>query len=147
MLYRKIIDDNIYKQWELGQVIVIRLVIDFRELVMVKLKWGTGKWVVMWGKRFADCWVLWTLCVLVYFCCCSEGACVSNCKRLGLVSWWFVWGGCGNVVTHWWRRGEEGEDGVRVNGMGQKEYLGRRKIDCSTGEWGRVKRMRITIRE
>jgi hypothetical protein len=29
----------------------------------------------------------------------------------------------------------------------QKEYLGGRTIDCSTGEGGRVQKMRIGIRE
>jgi hypothetical protein len=39
----KPLDGNIYKQWELGQVMVIKLVIDFGELVKVVLKrWGEG---------------------------------------------------------------------------------------------------------
>jgi hypothetical protein len=45
-IYRKSFDDNIYKQWELGWVMIIRLVIDLWELVKVALKGGVGKgWV------------------------------------------------------------------------------------------------------
>jgi hypothetical protein len=41
-LYRKSLDGNIYKQWNLGGLMVIRLVIDFGELVKVALKMGEG---------------------------------------------------------------------------------------------------------
>jgi hypothetical protein len=43
ILNKKHFDDNIYKQWELGQVMVIMLVIDFGELVKVVLKEGWEK--------------------------------------------------------------------------------------------------------
>jgi hypothetical protein len=39
------------------------------------------------------------------------------------------------------------EDGGRLNEKGQKEYLGGRTMDCGTGEGGKVKRVRIGIRE
>jgi hypothetical protein len=47
---RKPLDDNIYKQSELGRVMVIRLVIDLGELVKVALNVGMGKGVGGWGK-------------------------------------------------------------------------------------------------
>jgi hypothetical protein len=37
--------------------------------------------------------------------------------------------------------------GGRVDENGQEEYLGGRAIDCSTGEGGKVERVRIGIRE
>jgi hypothetical protein len=40
ILYRKPLDDNIYKHLQLGWVMVIRLVIDFEKLVQVALKKG-----------------------------------------------------------------------------------------------------------
>jgi hypothetical protein len=43
--------------------------------------------------------------------------------------------------------GGGGEDRERVEEKGQKEQLGGRTLDCSTREGGRVKRMRIGIRE
>jgi hypothetical protein len=43
------------------------------------------------------------------------------------------------VVTGWRRRGRGDEDGDRVDGKRQKEQLGRRRVDCSIGEGGRVK--------
>jgi hypothetical protein len=48
ILNRKPFDDNIYKQWELGQGMVIRLVIDLEELVKVVLKQS--------GKRCGWVW-------------------------------------------------------------------------------------------
>jgi hypothetical protein len=43
ILYRKALDNNIFKQWELGWEMVISLVIDF---------WGIGKGgTKMGGKR------------------------------------------------------------------------------------------------
>jgi hypothetical protein len=38
----KPLDDNIYKQWELGQMMVVRLVIDIGELLKLVLKSGVG---------------------------------------------------------------------------------------------------------
>jgi hypothetical protein len=40
---------------------VIRLVIDFGELVKVGLK--RGRWEKVWVKRYGGYWVLWPLCV------------------------------------------------------------------------------------
>jgi hypothetical protein len=40
VFYRKPLDDNMYKQSKLGGVMVIRLVIDYGELVKVALKRG-----------------------------------------------------------------------------------------------------------
>jgi hypothetical protein len=58
-LYRKPFNDNIYKQWELGQVMVLRLVTDFGELVKVALKSGVvGKGVCQLGKRYGGFCVL-----------------------------------------------------------------------------------------
>jgi hypothetical protein len=61
-------------------VMVIRLVIDFGELVKVVLKRRGGK-RGGWGKRYGGCWVLWPLCELG---CISvivvEGACVRDCR-------------------------------------------------------------------
>jgi hypothetical protein len=51
-LNRKSLDDNIYKQWQLGRVMVIRLHIDFGKLEKVALKGVIGKGVGCWGKRF-----------------------------------------------------------------------------------------------
>jgi hypothetical protein len=81
MLYIKPFGDNVYKQWELGQVMVIRLVTDFGGLVKVALKGGAGKRVGGGGRGmeaagFPGPWV--------YFCCCSGGACVRDCRNLGL---------------------------------------------------------------
>jgi hypothetical protein len=64
---------------------VIRLVIDFGELVKVLLrKGGVGKVVGRW-LRGGGCWVLWPLCVFacIYFVV-VEDACVRDCRRLGL---------------------------------------------------------------
>jgi hypothetical protein len=58
---------------------VIRLVIDFGELVKVVLKREYK------GKRCGDCWVLWPLCVFEYISVVVvEGACVRDCRGLGL---------------------------------------------------------------
>jgi hypothetical protein len=61
---------------------VIKLVIDFGELVKAALK-GTGKGV---GQEVWGCWVLWPLCV---FECISvvvtEGVWVRDCRALGCV--------------------------------------------------------------
>jgi hypothetical protein len=35
----------------------------------------------------------------------------------------------------------------KVDEKGQKEYLGRRTMDCIIGEGGKVKRVRIRIKE
>jgi hypothetical protein len=40
-----------------------------------------------------------------------------------------------------------GEDGGRVNEKGQKEYLGGKTMDCSAGEEGKLKGVRIEIRK
>jgi hypothetical protein len=42
----------------------------------------------------------------------------------------------GSVVTVWGRIEEGGKDGESVDEKGQKEWLGRRTMDCSTGEGG-----------
>jgi hypothetical protein len=36
--------------------------------------------------------------------------------------------------------------GGRVDKKGQQEYLGRRTMDCSTGEGGRVKEVRVGMK-
>jgi hypothetical protein len=55
------------------------------KLVRVVLKGETGSWVGEWGKQYGGCRVLWPLCVLG---CISvlivEGACVRDCRALGL---------------------------------------------------------------
>jgi hypothetical protein len=58
ILYRKLFGDNIYKQWEFGMVMVIRLGTDFGKLIKVTLK-GGQKRVGGWGIRYVDCCVLW----------------------------------------------------------------------------------------
>jgi hypothetical protein len=49
------------------------------------IKMGDRKRRSGWEKRYVGCWVLWPLCVLG---CIStavmEGACVRNCRGLGL---------------------------------------------------------------
>jgi hypothetical protein len=84
-----------------------------------------------------------------------EGACVRDCKGLGLckvgiVGWSvsdeFV-GGRGSLVTGWRRMGGECEGcGKRVGEKGQSKLLGREGMDFSTGEGGRVKGMRVRMR-
>jgi hypothetical protein len=54
-LYRKPFNDNIYKQWEFVGVMVIRVVIDFQELIKMALKRGSLKGVGGWRKRNGDC--------------------------------------------------------------------------------------------
>jgi hypothetical protein len=66
-----------------GRVMVIRLVVNFGELVKVALKKGGKKgWM---GKRYGGSWGLWPLFV---FECISfvvvDGACVKDCRGLGL---------------------------------------------------------------
>jgi hypothetical protein len=51
----------------------------------------------------------------------------------------------GRVVTG--GGGWEVKSGERVDEKGQKEYLGARAMDCSTGGGGKVKRTRIGIIE
>jgi hypothetical protein len=47
-----------------GGVMVIKLIMDYGELVSVALKeGGMGKRVVGWVESYEDCWVLWPLCV------------------------------------------------------------------------------------
>jgi hypothetical protein len=53
----------------------------------------------------------------------------------------------GSMVTGWWRIGGRGEDGERVDEKGQKEQLGGRTMDCSTGKGGKVKGVRLGIRK
>jgi hypothetical protein len=56
-------------------------------------------------------------------------------------------GGRGSLVTGGARIGGEGEGwGNRVGEKGQNELLGRGAMDFSTGEGGRVKRMRMGMR-
>jgi hypothetical protein len=68
-------------------VMVIRLVIDYGELVRVTLKkgWVVGIRMVGWVESYRCCWGLWPVCV---FRCVSvavmEGVCVRDCRRLGL---------------------------------------------------------------
>jgi hypothetical protein len=64
---------------------VIRLVIDFWELVKVALKAGRGgKMIGEWGKMCGGFWVLWLLCVFGFiFVVVVEGACVRECRDLG----------------------------------------------------------------
>jgi hypothetical protein len=62
---------------------VISLVTDFGELVKMVLKRGGGKsgeWV---GKELWGLLGLWPLCVFGYIFV-VEGACVRDCRRLGL---------------------------------------------------------------
>jgi hypothetical protein len=40
-----------------------------------------------------------------------------------------------------------GNDGYRVDGKGQKEYLGGRTMDCSTRKGGKVKGVLIGVRK
>jgi hypothetical protein len=69
-----------YKQSELGRVLVIRVVIDFEELVKVALKRGHRKRGGQ-GKRYVSYWVLWPLCVFGYTSVVAlEGACVKDCR-------------------------------------------------------------------
>jgi hypothetical protein len=64
----------------LGEIMVIRLVTDYGELVKLALKKGVGGWV----KRYGGCWVVWPLCV---FGCISvvivEGVFVRDCRGWG----------------------------------------------------------------
>jgi hypothetical protein len=65
---------------------VIKLVIDYAELVKVALKEsGVRKGVGGWVKRYGCCCILWPLCV---FGCISivvmEGVCIRDCRVLGL---------------------------------------------------------------
>jgi hypothetical protein len=50
------------------------------------------------------------------------------------------------VVTGWGRIGGEGETGERVDKKGQKESLGGRRMDCSTGEGGNMKGVGIGMK-
>jgi hypothetical protein len=67
-----------------GWVMVISLVIESGKLVSVALK-GCGKrggWV---GEEAWGCWVLCPLCMFGYISVIVvEGACIRNCRRLGL---------------------------------------------------------------
>jgi hypothetical protein len=60
LLYRKLLGDNIYKQWELGGVTVIRLDIDIWEIEGGR-KRRNGKRGGWMQKRYGGCWVLWPL--------------------------------------------------------------------------------------
>jgi hypothetical protein len=78
--------DNIYKQWELGAVMVIRLVIDFGGIDKGGIKKEGGKrggWVgeEVWGLLGFVALV----CVWVYFCCCSEGYLHQGLQGAGIV--------------------------------------------------------------
>jgi hypothetical protein len=55
---RKPLDDNIYKQSELGRVMVIRLVIDLGELVKVALK-KAGRQEKWWVGELRGMGVAW----------------------------------------------------------------------------------------
>jgi hypothetical protein len=69
MIYKKTLDDNIYKEW-------IRLIIDFGELVKVVLKkqeiWGLLGFVAL-------------VYVWVYFCCCIGGCLCQDLQESGVV--------------------------------------------------------------
>jgi hypothetical protein len=85
ILYRNPLGDNIYKQWELVRVMVIRLFIYFGEFVKVVLKrevWEKG-WVG--GRSVMGCWVLWPLCVFGCIFVVVEGVCVRDCRGWGCV--------------------------------------------------------------
>jgi hypothetical protein len=79
MIYKKTLDDNIYKEW-------IRLIIDFGELVKVVLKKGSGTrggWVreEIWGLLgFVALVYVW-----VYFCCCIGGCLCQDLQESGVV--------------------------------------------------------------
>jgi hypothetical protein len=71
ILYRKSLDDYIYKQWELWQVMVIKLVIDFGELVKMALKWfGQEKRLMGAGRCLGLMDFVALVCVWFYFYCC-----------------------------------------------------------------------------
>jgi hypothetical protein len=60
---------------------VIRLVIDYEELVKVALK--KGGWKKEWVGELrvnGGYWILWPLCVFGYI----SGVCVRDCRVLGL---------------------------------------------------------------
>jgi hypothetical protein len=80
ILYSKHPDDNNYKQCDLVEAIVIRLVIDFCELIMVALKKGGCMGKEIWGLLDFVAFV----CVWVCFCFVVEGACVRDWRGLGL---------------------------------------------------------------
>jgi hypothetical protein len=83
ILYRKLLDDNIYKQLELVEVMVFRLIINFSKSVEVVPKRDGGK-SVGWVKRYRGCWFLWPLCVFGFISVVVECVCVRDCKGLGL---------------------------------------------------------------
>jgi hypothetical protein len=101
---------------------IIRLVIDFWELVKVALKRGeAGKEVKRWVDELRGmgllCFVT-LVCVWVYFCCYSGGCCVRDCRGLELCTLNTVGylaggeyiGGRGSMVTCWGRIRGRSED-------------------------------------
>jgi hypothetical protein len=76
MLCRKPFNDNIFKQWELGHLMAIKLVIEIG-------KGGTEK-----GRCVGEvmgCWVLWPLCVFGCVSVVVEGACIRDYRGWGCV--------------------------------------------------------------
>jgi hypothetical protein len=74
---------------------VIRLVIDFGELVKMALKKGregVSEWVESWGLLG----FMALVCVWVYFCCCSGGCLCREFQRAGVVCSWYS-----RLVSRW----------------------------------------------
>jgi hypothetical protein len=81
--YRKTLHDNTYKQWELGWVMVIGLIIDFGELEKLALK--RDVWL---GKSYGPAGFCGPCVCLGVSVPVDKGACVRDC------GWW----GCVQLV-------------------------------------------------
>jgi hypothetical protein len=91
---------------------------------------------------------LWSLCVFHCISVVVEGAYVRDCRvlgfcKVGIVGWSVgdeCVGGKGSLVTGWGRMGGEGEGwGREWVRRSRTSCWGRRAMDFSTGEGGRVK--------
>jgi hypothetical protein len=76
----------------------------------VALKGEVGSGVGVWGKHWGGCWFLWSFCVFGFISfVVVEGACVRDCRVLGLcklgIVGWSVGDVCvgrrGSLVTGW----------------------------------------------
>jgi hypothetical protein len=90
ILYRKPLGENIYKQWELGKVIVVWL--EMKNWVIGKgdmLKGGGGKGGRVSRWRYGSCWVLGPSFVFGYSCTVVvEGTCVRDYRGLRVCTVW-----------------------------------------------------------
>jgi hypothetical protein len=92
ILYSKLLGDNIYKQWELGGIMAIRIELETGVIGKGGQKKGEVSGEEIWGLLH----FVTLMCFRVYFCCCSGG-----CMCQGLHGTGFVYSCYRRLVSGW----------------------------------------------